>query len=258
MASRLPIPNLAAIHTIFTARMYNWDMMLIYRALSGKYSTYFSLMFAGAGVNFYHDLVTTSGAIGPFSRLQYVGSRYHVSYLDILKPYIEGKMQSEFWEGWEAYRQLLLSDAESVGEPLRFPPLSFAFPKVDLAWQQLPASERVLYGLYIDDIVSFEILMSLLTEYIPETIPSMPTVVNELEGMFQLYTEWANERWLGRTASNSAKIMAKTILIADYRWYFLLGDLLAQVKPELAEPSFTNGIAKIAEICRAGAESIRV
>jgi len=255
----LTIPNLAAIHTIFTARMYNWDMMLVYRALSGTYSTYVSLMFAGAGVNFYHDLVTTTGAIGPFSRLQYVGSRYHVGYLDILKPYIEGKMQEDFWKGWDAYRQLLLSDAESVGEPPRFPsPLSFSFPKLVLDGGELSSSERVLYGLYIDDIVSFEYLMTLLSEYIPETVPSMPTVVDELTGMFTFYTQWANERWLGRPASKNARIMAKTILIADYRWYFLLGDLLAQVRPELAEPSFTDGIAEIAEICRRGAESIRV
>ncbi|NVM23023.1 MAG: hypothetical protein HWN68_14730 [Desulfobacterales bacterium] len=95
-----------------------------------------------------------------------------------------------------------------------------------------------------------EILLTLLTQYMPETIATIPLFFRDLEGIFSLYAEWVGERFLGTPASQGAKVMSRVILLADYRWYLLTGDLLAMIKPIFRQADFSAGISRIADTIR--------
>ncbi|KKL45332.1 hypothetical protein LCGC14_1839200, partial [marine sediment metagenome] len=99
---------------------------------------------------------------------------------------------------------------------------------------------------------------NLLTRYMPETVATIPLTLQDLEGIFGLYAEWARERFLGVPASQGARVMSKVILLADYRWYLLTGDLLGMVEPIFLEPGFSQGISTLAGMIRSQAEAIRV
>lgn len=251
-------PNLTAIQTAFTGRLYSVDMFTLYRAISGKYSTYPSIVAGAAGLSLQNDVVTYLGALGPFGRFHYVGDIYSALYNDLVKRDLQSVPElTGLWPAWDRFTQLLLDDAKEVGEPFRFPGLSYALPKVDIA---KPAAGRdlILYTIYRGDVDTMETLLTMLTQYLPETIPILPITFQDLEGMFSLYAEWIRERFLGQPASQAARVMAKVILLADYRWYLLTGDLLAMIEPGFQQAGFTRGIEAIATVCRQEAERIKV
>ncbi|KKM17497.1 hypothetical protein LCGC14_1675130 [marine sediment metagenome] len=76
--------------------------------------------------------------------------------------------------------------------------------------------------------------------------------------MFSLYAEWIMERFGGTPASPGAKIMSKVILLADYRWYLLTGDLLSMIEPVFTQDAFSQGINWLATLIRSEAERIKV
>jgi len=92
----------------------------------------------------------------------------------------------------------------------------------------------------------------------PETLGTIPLFFKDLEGMFSLYAEWVGERFLGTPASKGARIMSKVILLTDYRWYLLTGDLLSMIEPIFTQDSFSKGINWLATLLRSEAERIRV
>ena len=51
MALEIKKPNLTAIQTAFTGRLYSMDMFTLYRAVSGKYATYPSIIAGGLGLS---------------------------------------------------------------------------------------------------------------------------------------------------------------------------------------------------------------
>lgn len=251
-------PNLAAIQTAFTGRLYSVDMFALYRAISGKYSTYPSIYVGLVGQSIHQDIVTFLGAFGPVARFHYVGDVYSVLYNQMVERDMQPVGQlSSFWPGWEAFTWLLQADAEELGEPLRFPAQTFTLPKLEIDRSQL-GSDLPLYAIYRGDVDSMEILLSLLTQYMPETVLSIPLTMKDLEGIFTLYGEWAGERFQGVPASPGARVMSKVVLLADYRWYLLCGDLLAAADPAFTDLGFTSGIKYIADICRQEAERIKV
>ncbi len=251
-------PNLAAIQTAFTGRLYSMDMFALYRAVSGKYSTYLSVVSGAAGLSLQNDIVTYLGTLGPFGRFHYVGDVYSVIYNNQVKRDLQGVPElAGLWPGWDRYTQLLLDDAKEVGEPFKFPPISYTLPKVEVG-MPTASRDRVLYVIYRGDVDTMETLLTMLTQYMPETIGVLPITFHDLEGMFSLYGEWMRERFLGQPASQGARVMAKVILLADYRWYLLGGDLLAMAEDIFTQPGFTRGINFIATRLREEAEAIKI
>ena len=123
-------PNLAAIQTAFTGRLYSMDMFTLYRAISGKYSTYPSVVAGGLGLSIQQDFITFVGALGPFGRFHYVGTMYSALYNQMIERDLAGIRELEdFWDGWGMFSLLLLQDAEEVGEPPKFPGLTYTLPK---------------------------------------------------------------------------------------------------------------------------------
>lgn len=251
-------PNLAAVQTAFTGRLYSMDMFTLYRAVSGKYSDYPSVVAGAAGLSIQNDVVTYVGAIGPFGRFHYVGDIYSATYNTMVETFLGSVYElADFWMAWDRFTQLLLQDAQAVGEPFKFPGLKYTLPKVDVA-RPLSGQDLILYTIYRGDVDTMEILLTLLTQYMPETIAVIPITFKDLEGMFTLYGEWVKERFLEQPASQGARVMAKVILLADYRWYLLSGDLMAMVESAFTQPGFTRGISFIATQLREEAEAIKI
>jgi len=256
-------PNLTAIQTAFTGRLYAWDMFSLYRAISGRYSTYPSILAGGLGLNIQQDWVTFIGAVGPGGRFHYVGDVYSVIYNDQIerdiRPFSTALDIQGLWEGWRRFTELLNDDAEEVGEPfLKAPGFTYALPKAEVDVSNLSAADWFLYVIYRGDIDSMEILLNLLSIYMPETIVTIPLFFKDLEGMFGLYAEWIRERFLGVPATPGARVMSKVILLADYRWYLLAGDLLSMIEPVFRTPGFSSGISRLGALIREEAEGIRV
>ncbi|KKM70276.1 hypothetical protein LCGC14_1442340 [marine sediment metagenome] len=251
-------PNLTAIQTAFTGRLYSMDMFTLYRAISGEYSTYPSIMASGLALALQQDVITFVGAIGPFGRFHYIGDVYSVIYNDMMERDLAFVSElAGFWPGWRRFTQLLQEDADAVGEPLRFPDVTFDIPKAVVDGIE-PGPDAVLYAIYRGDVDSVETLLTLMSRYMPETLITMPFTLKDMEGMFGLYAEWIREKFLGEPASAAARVMSKVILLADYRWYLLAGDLLGMVEPTFLEPGFSQGISTLAGFIRSQAEAIRV
>ncbi len=251
-------PNLTAIQTAFTGRLYSIDLFTLYRAVSGKYATYPSIVAGGAGLSIQQDVVTYLGALGPFGRFHYVGDVYSAIYNQYIARDLEGiGVLQDFWPGWDRFTALLLQDAKEVGAPLVFPGLRYTLPKAEVPLP--PAGDDLItYIIYRGDVDTMEVLMLLLSQYLPETDILLPVTYKDLEGMFALYGEWVKERFLGEPASSAARVMAKVILLADYRWYLLTGDLLGMADPAFLDAGFQDGIKYIADRIRQEAEAIRV
>ena len=253
-------PNLAAIQTAFTGRLYSWDLFALYRAVSGEYLTYASVLGAGVGLTIQNDVVSFLGAFGPFGRFHYVGDIYSVAWNEQIERDLRPLqvVGEGFWDGWQRFTQLLRQDAEEVGEPLKLPGLSYTLPKVELDPAGLSAPDRFIYSIYRGDVDSMEGLLRLLTQYLPETVATIPLFYRDLEGMFGLYAQWVRERFLAEPAPAGARIMAKVILLADYRWFLLAGDLLAMAEPIFREAGFSSGISRVGTMLRQEAERISV
>ena len=249
------VPNIAAVQTTFTGRLYNWDLLLLYRALSGDYPTYPSMIASGLGISLHHDIVRFLGTLGPQARFQYVGDIYSVIYNELIERDLKGfpELSEDFWVGWKRYTELLHEDARAIGEPLPFPSTSFEFPRVKA---EVSARDRFIYAIYVHDVDTMSTLIELLNKYIPETVLTLPALIRDLDGILGLYTEWARERFLQEPAGRSAKVMAKSILLADYRWYLLAGDLLTGIEPALSTLGFKNGITRIGQLIRLEAEAV--
>jgi hypothetical protein len=254
-------PNLAAIQTSFTGRLYSVDMFALYRAVSGRYPTYPSVVAGGVGLSIQQDVITFGGAFGPFGRFHWVGDVYSAIYNDQIERDVRplGVVGELFWPAWTAYTQLLRDDADEVGEPFRAPLLPHfdtSLPKLELDPSGLDVPGRFIYGVYRGDVDSMEVLLRMLLQYMPETAITIPIFKRDLDGMFGLYAEWARERFLGQTASPGARILSKVILLADYRWYLLLGDLLSLIEPTFRQTAFSDGISRLGTMMRVEAERI--
>ena len=251
-------PNLTAIQTAFTGRLYSMDLFTLYRAVSGKYATYPSIIAGGIGLSIQQDVVTYLGALGPFGRFHYVGDVYSTIYNEMIKrDFAPLSELASFWPAWDRFTELLVQDAQEVGEPLKFPGISYTLPKTEIDPATLGAGAP-LYYIYRGDVDSMEILLTLLTQFMPETLGTIPLFFKDLEGMFSLYAEWIMERFGGTPASPGAKIMSKVILLADYRWYLLTGDLLSMIESVFTQDAFSQGINWLATLIRSEAERIKV
>ena len=255
-------PNLAAIQTSFTGRLYSVDMFVLYRAVSGEYPTYPSVLAGGVGLSLQQDLVTFAGAFGPVGRFHWVGDTYSAYYNDQIERDVRplGVVSEAFWPPWARYTQLLREDADDVGAPFKVPLLPFntRLPKLELDPTTLDVPGRFIYGVYRGDVDSMEVLLKMLLQYLPETAITIPLFKRDLDGMFALYEEWARERFLGEPASPGARILSKVILLADYRWYLLLGDLLSLIEPSFRQVAFSEGISRLGTMMRVEAERIIV
>ncbi len=253
-------PNLAAIQTAFTGRLYSVDMFTLYRAVSGQYPTYPSVIAAGPAISLQSDIVAVTGAIGPLGRGHWIGSAYSVIYNDQIEHDIRpmGVVNEGFWGPWVRYTQLLREDADEVGEPWKAPllPLNTTLPKLDLDLSTLNTEDRFIYSVYRGDVDTLEILLRMYAQYLPETLPLFPIFKRDLDGIFGLYEQWARARFLGEKVDRGALIMSKVILLADYRWYLLLGDLLSLIEPTFRQPDFSRGINTLGTMMRLEAERI--
>lgn len=254
-------PNLAAVQTAFTGRLYAWDLMTLYRAISGQYTTYPSVLGGALGLTLQQDVITFIGAIGPFGRFHWVGDVYSVIYNQLIRRDLTPLVvvTPGFWTGWDRFTELLKEDADEVGEPLAFGPVrTFDLPVTLVDVSALPAKDQALYAIYRGDVDSMNILLEMMVRYMPETLVTLPLFLHDLEGIFELYGEWIAERFLTQPASRGARIMSKVILLADYRWYLLAGDLLSMIEPTFLETGFNEGMVDLATLMRLEAEGISV
>lgn len=254
-------PNLAAIQTAFTGRLYAWDMFTLYRAVSGQYPTYPSVIGGAFGLSLQQDVVTFLGAVGPFGRFHWIGDVYSADYNNQIQRDLTplSVVAPSFWTGWHRYTQLLLEDAAEVGEPLALgPTMTFKLPTTEIDVSRLSPKDQALYVIYRGDVDSMEALLAMMVRYMPETLITLPLFQRDLEGIFGLYGDWVAERFLGTRTSRGARIMSKVILLADYRWYLLAGDLLSMIEPVFLDTNFDRGMVDLATLMRLEAEAISI
>jgi len=79
-----------------------------------------------------------------------------------------------------------------------------------------------------------------------------------MEGIFQLYTNWAKDAFLDVPATNDDRIMGKILLLSACRFYELMADLLAGLDPLFSTPDFRRGLLDIADNVRVEAVKIKI
>jgi len=85
---------------------------------------------------------------------------------------------------------------------------------------------KFVYYIYRGDAEWTEYGFETASQYAPEMIPLLSSFFPDFQRIMEFYREWARARILGEEASDEARIMSKVILLSNYRWYALVGDLL--------------------------------
>ena len=235
---------------------------MLWRVISGRYYRSPIMFFTAAGGNLISDVIEVLGTRGPNDRV--------VAFLDDMTIYYNELIEQdlrplypnrELWEGWERFTQMLKEDYKVRPRPFPLPPQTAELPLTELTSGQirrLSLTEKAAYYIYRGDVLYMERAYQRASMYFPDFFLALRGVWRDLEGIFKHYTEWAEERFLGRTATNEDRIMGKTILFSDYRFYALMPDLLAGLDPLFATEGFRTGTLDIASAMRTEAEKTRV
>jgi len=79
-------PNIGSIQNIFFGRLYSSDMILLYRAITGRYVEYPSLFVMTAGLGVFHDVTQALGLVGaPATTALVVGDLAEIFYNEAVK-----------------------------------------------------------------------------------------------------------------------------------------------------------------------------
>ena len=261
-------PNIGSIQNIFFGRLYSSDMILLYRAITGRYVEYPSLFVMTAGLGVFHDVTQTLGLVGaPTTTALVVGDLAEIFYNEaventVFKVDISELRDGDLWTGWDKFTELLRKDIEKVAlPPVKLPPLKFEVCKFTLSpagIELLPETLKFVYYIYRGDAEWIEYSFETASQYAPETTPLLSSFFPDLQRIMEYYREWVRARILGEEASDEAKIMSKVIFLSNYRWYALVGDLLSSVDEAFNKTGFQRGLMKIADTLRVEAERIRV
>lgn len=260
-------PNIASVQNIFFGRLYSMDMILLYRAITGRYIEYPGLFVMTAGLGAFHDISQGLGVLNaPATTALVVGDLAEIFYNEAVRETIftlgiPEFRDSELWTGWDKFTEMLREDAEQSRPPLELPALSYRVPKFTLSAEEirnLPEDLKFVYYIYRGDAEWTEYGFSTASQYAPEMIPFISTFFPDFEMIMTLYRDWVRARILGTAASETAKIMGKVIFLSNYRWYALVADLLSPVDTTFTTVGFQKGLMKVAEMLRVEAERIRV
>lgn len=262
-------PRITSVQNVFFGRLYSGDMILMYRALTGRYIEHPSLFIMTGGLTFFHDVTQALGLLGaPGTTALTVGNWAEIFYNEAVKNTIftlniAELRNAELWTGWDAFTELLKKDIEQMGlePPLKFPPLKFKLPKFTLTPEQieaLPESSRFVYYIYRGDVEWTEYGFTTASQYSPEMIPLLSSFFPDFQRIMDLYRQWITARILGNEASYEARVMSKVIFLSNYRWYALVADLLSPSGEIFQTVGFQRGLMKIADMIRIEAERIRV
>ena len=261
-------PNIGSIQNVFFGRLYSSDMILLYRAITGRYVEYPSLFAMTAGLGVFHDVTQALGLVGaPATTALVVGNLAEIFYNEgvkdtVFKLDVPQLRDRELWLGWDGFTELLRKDVEQAGPaPPKLPKLKFEMRKFTLSPAQinmLPEELKFVYYIYRGDVEWMECSFQTASQYAPEMVPLLSTFFPDFQRIMGFYREWARARILGEEASDKAKIMSKVIFLSNYRWYALVGDLLSPVDEAFRKEGFQKGVMKIADMLRVEAERIRV
>ena len=261
-------PNLVSVQNIFFGRMYTSDLILLYRAITGRYIEYPSLFAMTAGLGLFHDASQALGLVGaPATTALVVGNRAEIFYNEAVRETvfrldIPELRDGELLEGWEGFTELLRRDIEEAGPaPPRLPALEFELRKFTLTPSQvamLPVEVRFVYHIYRGDVDWTEYSLRTASQHAPEMVPLLSTFYPDFARIMELYGEWARARAFREEASDRAKIISKVILLSNYRWYALVGDLLSPVNESFTRPGFQRGLLKVADMLRSESERVRI
>jgi len=261
-------PNIGSVQNIFFGRLYSSDLILLYRAITGRYAEYPSLFAMTAGLGFFHDVTQALGLVGaPATTALIVGNLSEIFYNETVRDTvftldISQFRNIEFLTGWDKFTELLRKDIEQVGPtPLKLPRLRFEILKFTLPPAQirlLPEELKFVYHIYRGDVEWTEHSFQTASQYSPEMVPLLSTFFPDFQRIMEFYREWTRARILGEEASDNAKVMSKVIFLSNYRWFALVGDLLSPVDEAFTKEGFQKGLMKIADMLRVEAERIRV
>ena len=261
-------PNIGSVQNIFFGRLYSSDLILLYRAITGRYAEYPSLFVMTAGLGFFHDITQALGLVGaPATTALVIGNLSEIFYNEAVRDTvftldIPELRDIDLWTGWDRFTELLRKDIEQTGPaPLRLPRLGFEIPKFTLSPEQvghLPEELKFVYYIYRGDVEWTEYSFQTASQYAPEMVPLLSTFFPDLQRIMWLYGEWARARILGEEVPYNAKVMSKVILLSNYQWYALVGDLLSPIEEAFTKTGFQRGLMKIADMLRVEAERIRV
>lgn len=264
--NELPIDRakiLATVQNIFFARFYSYDVFLFYRALSRQYYKSPSMAIMTASTNMLGDTLQLFGAVPPADRM--------IAFLDVISISWNEQMKKDLsplfpnkglWNGWDAFTAMLQDDLKQRPQPSPLPPQEAIMKSVKLTQEQiekLSLSQKTAYYSYRGDIDwSLECYKN-SSVYFPEFFALMHGVwwTDHIQ-MFEYYTNWAKEAFLAIPAKNEDRIMAKVILLSNYRFDMLMPDLLYPLHPALQTEAFRKGALDIASNIRQVAEEIIV
>jgi len=261
-------PNIGSVQNIFFGRLYSSDLILLYRAVTGRYAEYPSLFVMTAGLGFFHDITQALGLVGaPATTALVIGNLAEIFYNEAVRDRvftldIPELRDEDLWTGWDRFTELLREDIEQAGPaPPKLPRLKFEIPKFTLSTEQvgqLPEELKFVYYIYRGDVEWIEYSFQTASQYAPEMVPLLSTFFPDLQRIMWLYGEWARARILGEEAPYNTKVMSKVILLSNYRWYALVGDLLSPIEETFTKTGFQRGLMKTADMLRVEAEGIPV
>lgn len=258
---------LAAVQNNFSGRFYSLDIVLIYRALSKTYGYYPTTVMHSLGLAVHTDVVQLLGyTFLPAIRVQYLGDLCEMKYNEDIKNTlstlrISELRNEELWLGFDKFSEMLKEDSEKIKPPIKTPTMPSPIPKLELSPNELERFsdvDKFIYYIYLCDALWAEYAGEEASRSALEFMPILGLSRIDLVRMFKLYTEWIKHRLLGTEAGNGAKLMTKTILLSNYRWYLLTVDLLYDLDEAFRTRGFNEGMSKIADMIRKEAEAIRV
>jgi len=220
-------------------------------------------MSLGLGAN--QDLLQYIGAIGPTARSLWYGNKLEIFYNNQIRDTVS-KIPDfnipDLWAGWTHFTNLLEEDAAKAGTPSpELTPIEYKLESVELSdaeLENLMTGNKFLYYIYRGDVDWTNQSFTLASAYTPELGIFLSMIFPDFQWIFKKYAEWMNERLKGIPATTEAKIISKSILLANYRWYMLVGDLLANVDPIFQSNAFQDGLSKMAQWIRNEAETLKL
>ena len=260
-------PVLAAVQNNFLGRFYSLDLILIYRAISKTYGRYPSTPINLLGLAVHSDVVQVLGyTFLPAVRYQHLGDLCEIKYNEDIKNTlstlrISELRDAELWAGFDKFTAMLREDAEKTKLPFKTPAIPSKIPKLELApkeIERLSEEAKFIYYIYLCDQLWADYVFEEASRSAVEFMPILGPSKIDILRMCKLYTEWIKHRLLGTKVSNKAKLMTKTVLLSNYRWYMLTVDLLHGLDEAFRTRGFRRGMDKIADMLRREAEGIRV
>ncbi len=261
-------PNLVSVQNIFFGRMYTSDLILMYRAITGRYIEYPSLFAMTACLGLFHDTTQALGLVGaPTTTALMVGNMAEIYYNDAVRNTVfnldvEEFQDPELLEGWDGFTDLLWKDIKRMKlTPPKLPTLAFDIPKITIPPEQLDTlsiEDRFVYYIYRGDVEWTEYGLKTISQYTPEMVPLISTFYPDFKRIMELYGEWVGSRIFREEATERAKIITKVVFLSNYRWYALVGDLLSPVDVIFMRSGFQRGLLKVADMIRREAEGIHL